>query len=83
MAYTFQEYPKWLHFEGKPSVRVLSRVEEDAVLGGSADHKSPKPPKASTEHTGVDRRALIAKAKAAGVKKANFLTTEELLKQVG
>ena len=87
MTYVHKEYPKRLHFPGKPSVRVLSAEEEAAA---HAEHgnapKAPKPhkaEKAAAAPSGVDRKALVAKAKAAGVKKANFLKTEELIKLVG
>lgn len=89
MAYVFKEYPKRLHFEGKPSVRVLSQEDEDAARAAHAGHKAPKTPsatkpkRAAIEHPALDRKALIAKAKAAGVKKAAFLKTEELIKLVG
>lgn len=79
MAYVYKEYPKLLHFPGKPSVRVLS-AEEEAAAHAEHGHKAPKPPK---DPGAPDRKALIAKAKAAGVTKANFRTTEELVKLVG
>lgn len=40
-----KEYPKWLHFEGKPSVLVNDAEEEKAVLGKT----EPKAPKAKKE----------------------------------
>jgi len=35
----FQEYPKWLHFDGEPSVLVADEGEEAAAL----DARRPKP----------------------------------------
>lgn len=32
MTYEYQAYPKWLHFDGAPSVLVQDETEQDAVL---------------------------------------------------
>lgn len=53
MAYEHQEYPKWLHFEGEPSVLVGSLAEEEAVLGAreadTADDGEDAPLEANAE----------------------------------
>jgi hypothetical protein len=40
----FEEYPKWLHFDGEPSVLVQDEDEETAVL--AAREPAPPAPKA-------------------------------------
>ncbi len=37
-----KEYPKWMHFEGKPSVLVNSADEEKAVLAKAEPKKAGK-----------------------------------------
>lgn len=40
MAYV--PYPKWLHFEGEPSVLVANKDEHDAVMAAREEAATPK-----------------------------------------
>lgn len=78
----FKEYPKRVYPNGpdKPSVRVMDEAEEAAVLKSAP--KAGSKPKAPAAPGAPDRKTLIARAKDLGIKKANFMSTADLLAAV-
>lgn len=70
MAYEYQEYPKWVHPEGKPSLIVQSYDEEQAALGGDpvvreADEKVRLLKVGEVKGVKIDKRWSVENMRAA------------------
>jgi len=64
--YVFVEYPKWLHFEGKPSVLVNTREEEDQATADADQSPSD------------ERGELMSRCDMRGIKYDKRWGTEKL-----
>jgi hypothetical protein len=86
----FVEYPKWLHFAGKPSVIVNDREEEKAALSGNPLQAAPEPVRpivnsapVQTLQGVVDERAsLLTIAEARGIKIDKRWKTEKIRRTI-
>lgn len=70
MAYVYQEYPKWVHPEGKPPLIVRDADEEATAMGGDpvvreADERKRLLAVAEVKGVKVDRRWSLDNLKAA------------------